>query len=157
MGGGNQLHSRISINVCALLAGHLESSPEHRCQAFNADMKIRLANEQDHVYADASVSCDDRDLADDTADYIRFPRLVVEVLSPSTQSYDRRAKFALYRRRDALREYVLVSTTRQAVEVRSRGEDDAWTVMTYGPGDDVRPASIDLTIPIAAFYRGIVL
>ena len=155
MSGGNQRHSRMSINVTLALLERLENGP---CQVFNADMRVRLANERDHLYPDASVSYDARDLADDSADYIRFPRLVAEVLSDSTKRYDRGAKFDLYRGRGALHEYILLDTARIAVEVRTRQSDDsAWMTNTYGAGDEVALRSLDLVIPIEAFYRGVTI
>ncbi len=156
MAGGDQNHSRISINVTALLADRLLDRPGNPCGVFNTDMMVRLANARDHVYPDASVTYDDeRDLADPGAVLIRYPRLVVEVLSDSTERYDRGAKFELYRERGALDEYVLVDAHEVRVEVRSRTADDSWTTDAYGPGDDVVLHSVELVVPIAAFYRGI--
>jgi Uma2 family endonuclease len=155
MAGGTKRHSRISINACSILSAYVDEQPGDPCQVFNGDMKIRLANELDHVYPDASVSCDARDLADDGADYIRFPRLVVEVLSPSTQAYDRMDKFDLYRERGALLEYVLVDSRRQAVELRTRDRDDVWTTRHYRSDEDITLASIGLTVPVQALYRGV--
>jgi Uma2 family endonuclease len=152
MSGGDQRHSRIGLNVGAALADRLDGTS---CQVFNADMRVRLANERDHVYPDVSVSCDPRDLADDQVDFIRYPCLVVEVLSDSTERYDRAAKFDLYRGRGTLREYVLVETRRQSVEVRARGDDDVWTTTIYTRGDDVALHSVGVILPMAAFYRGI--
>lgn len=152
MAGGDQNHSRIGINVGAALADRLD---DQACQVFNTDMKVRLANERDYVYPDASLTCDPRDLADRTLDYIRYPCLIVEVLSGSTEGYDRDAKFDLYRERSTLADYVLVSTNRVEVEVRSRDHSAVWTTVVYGLGDDLLLPSVDMTIPVAAFYRGI--
>lgn len=152
MAGGDQDHGSISINVCAALADRLDGRP---CRVFNTDMKVRLANEQAFVYPDASVTCDPRDLADRTADFIRFPCLVVEVLSASTERYDRGAKYDLYRGRGVLKEYMLVETRRQVAEVRTRRDDGSWTTVSYGRGDDIGLGSVGLTIPLAALYRGI--
>lgn len=153
MSGGDQRHSRVGLNLGAALADRLDGRP---CQVFNTDMKVRLANERDHLYPDASVTCDPRDLADDRADFIRHPCLVVEVLSDSTERYDRGAKFDLYRGRGTPQEYVLVETQRRSVEVRTR-DDDTWTTVVYGPEGDVTLRSLDLAIPIEAFYRGFAL
>jgi Uma2 family endonuclease len=152
MAGGDQNHSRISINVGAALADRLEGWP---CQVFNTDMKVRLANDRDFVYPDAAITCDPRDLVDRKRDYIRYPRLVVEVLSDSTEQYDRRAKFDLYRERGVSHEYVLISTDRIQIEVRRRDNDGSWATVTYGDGEDVILRSVDMAIPIAAFYRGV--
>jgi len=73
----------------------------------------------------------------------------------TTERYDRGAKFELYRERGTLQEYVLVDAHEVGVEMRSRTADDSWSTVTYGPGDDVVLHSVDLVIPIAAFYRGI--
>ncbi len=151
MVGGDQNHSRIGINVCAALADRLDGRP---CQVFNTDMKVRLANERDFVYPDAVSTCDPRDLADPTRDYIRYPLLVVEVLSGSTEAYDRHAKFDLYRERGTLVEYVLVSADQIQVEVRSRA-GDVWTTAVYGAGDDVLLPGVDMVIPITTVYRRI--
>ncbi len=155
MSGGTQRHSSIGVTLAAALADRLYQRPDNRCQVFNSDMKVHLANERDYVYPDASVTCDERDLADPDADFIRYPCLVVEVLSASTEMYDRQAKFDLYRERGALRDYVLIETRHQAVEVRSRAADETWTTGAYGPGDAVVLPSLDLAIPIAALYRGV--
>src|SRR5947209_5213880 len=66
MSGGDQRHSRISLNVGAALIDRIVTGP---CQVFNSDMKVRLANERDHVYPDVSVACDERDLVDDQLDF----------------------------------------------------------------------------------------
>jgi Uma2 family endonuclease len=157
MAGGDQNHSSIGINVCAVLVDRLIDRPGNRCRVFNTDMKVRLANERDHVYSDASVTCDERDLADSAAAFIRYPRLVVEVLSDSTERYDRGAKFDLYRERGALYEYVLVSSHRMSVEVHSREENGSWTTVVYGPDSLVIIHSLDLALPIDTFYRGVAL
>lgn len=152
MAGGNQDHSRIGVNVVAALADRLDEQP---CQVFNSDMKVLLSNERDFVYPDAAVTCDQNDLADRSRDFIRYPCLVVEVLSDATERYDRTAKFDLYRERDTLRDYVLVSTKRIQVEVRSRDQDGIWATTTYGAGEDVVLQSVDMAIPVAALYRRI--
>lgn len=152
MAGGTRRHNHISRNVTRLLDERLQDGP---CQLYTADMKVRLANERDHVYPDASVTCDARDVVDDEPDYISYPRLVVEVLSGSTEKHDRSAKFDLYRARDTFREYVLIETERSEIQVRLRTDDDVWTTAFYGPDDEVVLHSIDATIPVAEFYRGI--
>jgi Uma2 family endonuclease len=152
MAGGTRRQNRVGRNATRLLDDYLGDGP---CQVYTADMKVRLANERDHVYPDVGVTCDPRDLEDEAPDYISCPRLVIEVLSESTEAYDRGAKFDLYRGRDTLQEYVLIETDHSAIEVRSRNDDASWTTVTYGPDDRVALHSIGLTIPVAAFYRGV--
>lgn len=154
MAGGTQRHDRIARTITRLLEDHLEGGP---CQVFSLNMRVRLANERDHVYADAAVTCDPRDVADDLSDYIRYPRLVVEVLSESTEKHDRGAKFDLYRGRESVTEYVLIETERVGAEVRTRDASGVWSTTEYGPGEDVYLASVELTIPLRVLYRGTAL
>lgn len=154
MSGGTRRHDHIARTITRLLEDHLQGSP---CQVYSMNMRIRLANERDYVYADASVACDPRDMADDLADYISYPRLVVEVLSESTEKHDRGAKFDLYRGRASLEEYVLIQTERVGVEVRWRDEQGTWSTTFYGPNDDVCLSSVNLSLPVQALYRGTAL
>jgi Uma2 family endonuclease len=155
MSGGSQRHSLIGVNAVTLLSRHLAGSS---CRAFNSDMRVRLPSGlQDHLYPDASVSCDERDLVDDEAVSIRFPCLVVEVLSRSTEDYDQESKFTLYQGCPTLGEYVLIATRAVHVEVRARAEDGEWETRVYGPGSEVVLASVDLTFPISLLYTGTAL
>jgi Uma2 family endonuclease len=81
----------------------------------------------------------------------------VEVLSSSTEAYDRGRKFAYYRACPMVQEYVLVDTQRQAVEVYRRKTDTLWTLHPFGPGDQVELASLNLSFPIAALYENVAL
>lgn len=154
MSGGTRRHDHIARTVTRLLEDHLQGGP---CQVYSMNMRVRLANERDYVYADASVTCDPRDMADDLADYISHPRLVVEVLSDSTEKHDRGAKFDLYQGRVSLEEYVLIGMERIGVEVRQRDEHGDWPTTFYGPDDDILLTSVNLSIPIGALYRGTAL
>jgi Uma2 family endonuclease len=150
MSGGTRRHSVICVNVTRLLSDHLRGTP---CRVYNSDMKVQLpSGARDHVYPDASVSCDPRDIGDEEAESISYPRLVVEVLSDTTERYDRNLKFALYRGRETFEEYVLVETTRPAIEVRTCQEDGAWETLVYGPGQEVALKSLGLAVPVAEFY-----
>jgi Uma2 family endonuclease len=115
-------------------------------------LKVRLSQKR-YVYPDALVSCDQRDRW--STDTVQFPRLVVEVLSSSTEAYDRGRKFAYYRACPTIQEYVLIDTQRQAVEVYRRQSDTLWTLHPFGPGDQVDLASLSLSFPMAALYEDI--
>lgn len=149
--GGTADHSTISINVTSLLNNLLRGSP---CRVYNSDLKVRLSQRR-YVYPDASVSCDQRDRG--SIDTVQFPRLIVEVLSTSTEAYDRGRKFAFYRACSSVQEYVLVDTQQQAVEVYRRKTDTLWTLHPFGPGDQVELASLSLSFPIAALYENVTL
>jgi Uma2 family endonuclease len=148
MAGGSQAHSQIAVNVCTLLRAGVRGSG---CRALNSDIKIRQSLE-DYVYADALVTCDERDKAPDQ-DWIDFPELVVEVLSKSTALHDRGDKFDGYRQIVSLREYVLIDYRRRAVAVWRRDDAGVWTDVTYGPDGDITLTSLDLTLPVGLIYE----
>jgi Uma2 family endonuclease len=151
LAGGTADHSTMSINLTSLLHSLLRSSP---CRVYNSDLKVRLSQRR-FVYPDASVSCDQRDRG--SIDIVQFPRHIVEVLSSSTEAYDRGRKFAYYRACPTVQEYVLVDTQQQAVEVYRRQADTLWTLHPFGPGDQVELASLSLSFPIAALYENVEL
>src|SRR5258706_3922084 len=118
LAGGTADHAKISANMIRELSIALRDSP---CSVYTSDLKIRLS-ERHYVYPDISVSCDTRD--EGTKDFLQFPRLIVEVLSPSTGAYDRSQKFDYYRECPSIEEYVLIETQRQAMDVYRRVRKD---------------------------------
>ena len=151
LAGATADHSSISINLTSLLHSLLRSS---HCRVYNSDLKVRLSQKR-YIYPDASASCDQRDRG--STDTVQFPRLIVEVLSSSTEAYDRGRKFAYYRACPTIQEYVLIDTQRQAVEVYRRQSDTLWTLHPFGPGDLVDLASLSLSFSIAALYENVEL
>jgi Uma2 family endonuclease len=146
-------HGRIGGRIFALMDDRLIDSD--RCIALNSDVKIKIQAAEKYVYPDASVTCDDRDRQ--TAQFISYPSLIVEVLSYSTEAYDRGKKFKLYQRSTSLIEYVLVSAEEMELEVFRKNDRGKWEVTNYAAGDVVELESIDLTFPIERLYRGIQL
>ncbi|MFO8038350.1 MAG: Uma2 family endonuclease, partial [Sodalinema sp.] len=117
MTGGTQAHHTIVGNLFFALKTHLRSSG---CRIFAEGMKTRVEASNAFYYPDVVVTCDDRD-RQPQSQYIEYPRLIIEVLSPSTARFDRTEKFADYRTIPSLEEYVLVSSDRQQVEVFQKG------------------------------------
>ncbi|MFQ3613911.1 MAG: Uma2 family endonuclease [Cyanobacteriota bacterium] len=150
MSGGTQNHSRIALKFAALLDNHLSNSS---CWVFNSDCKVNLLGTHDYTYPDASVSCDPRDKT--TPQYITYPCLIVEVLSESTEAYDRGNKFFRYRQNPQLQDYVLVSLHEIAIDLYRKGRDGRWEILNYRAGDVVELQSVDLSFPIEQVYRGI--
>jgi Uma2 family endonuclease len=101
------------------------------------------------------LSVDGRD--QEQEEIIQYPCLIVEVLSPSTEAYDRGRKLAFYRQCLSIREYVLVDSQRQTVEVFRREKNTFWTYHAFGPGDDVEVASLGVRFPLVKLYRNVVL
>jgi Uma2 family endonuclease len=118
----------------------------------SSDIKIRLEKADCYYYPDVAVTCDERD-TNSTEDFIVYPILVIEVLSPSTAAFDRGEKFADYQTSPSLREYVLINQSQMSVECFRLSESGNWVSQTYGQGEEVDFASIDFRCDIASIYR----
>ncbi len=151
MTGGTLNHSEIAMNFGTILRNQLEDSG---CRVFTSDAKVSIQNSSDYVYPDLSVTCDPRDRG--ATKFISHPCIIIEVLSPSTEAYDRGNKFNLYRRAASLQEYILVSTTEIAIDIYRKNERGRWEINNYRAGDPLELASINLTFPIEKIFKGIV-
>jgi Uma2 family endonuclease len=150
MSGGTQNHSRVALKFAALLDNHLTDGV---CRVFNSDCRVNLVGTNDYTYPDASVSCDRQDKS--TTQYITYPCLIVEVLSDSTEAYDRGNKFFRYRQNPQLQDYVLVSSQDIAIDLYRKGINGQWEIVNYRAGDVVKLQSVNLSFPIEKIYRGI--
>jgi Uma2 family endonuclease len=130
MAGGTDAHVTLALNLWAMLRSHLRN---RGCRAYALDMKARIEVLNRYYYPDVMVTCDDRDLTSNT--FKRHPCLIVEVLSDSTEAFDRGDKFTDYRHLESLQEYVLISQTRPQVEVFRRNAEGLWVLHPYGEGD----------------------
>ncbi len=151
MSGGTANHSTISINITSLLSNLLGNG---LCRIYNSDMKVRLS-ESRYVYPDATVSCNEYDRGN--SETIQSPLLIIEVLSPGTEAYDRGNKFGYYRACPTIEEYVLVNTQREVIEVYRRARPNLWTLHLFESGTHVEFASLNVSFPIAAIYRNVIL
>jgi Uma2 family endonuclease len=150
MTGGTPPHSKIAVNLTILLGNHLEGG---NCQLLNSDARIKIQDSEKYTYPDLSVTCDGRD--QDAKQFISYPCLIIEVLSPSTEAYDRGNKFELYRRSTSLTEYALVSADTVAIDLHRKNDRDRWELIYFRADDTVELDSINLTFPIERIYRGI--
>jgi Uma2 family endonuclease len=146
MSGGTVEHGQIAINMIRALANHFGQGP---CRAFSSDTKTQVA-ESKYYYPDVTVSCNPEDRQRGVT-IIRSPRLVMEVLSPSTETNDRGRKFRAYRACPSIQEYILVSSQHQEVEIYQR-QGDVWVYRQFGPGQQVPLVSIGLSIAMADIY-----
>jgi Uma2 family endonuclease len=151
MSGGTQNHSAIKLNIGSLIQAHLRGS---QCRVFNSDLKVNILKTSNYTYPDLSVTCDDLDR--ESAKYITYPCLIVEVLSSSTEAYDRGKKFEKYRRNPSLIDYVLVSSEEIAIDIYHKNNAGDWMILSYREGDQVELKSIGLMVPIEQFYEEIV-
>lgn len=150
MSGGSEEHNRIALNIASLLRFHLRGSG---CKTFIADMKVKIEIAQNTAdvfyYADVMVTCD----PEDTEKYYKTrPCLVVEVLSPSTETLDRREKCLYYQTLPSWQEYVLVSQEEVKVEVYRPNEAGNWELEILGSDDSLQLTSVGLTLKMAEIY-----
>jgi Uma2 family endonuclease len=151
MSGGTVNHSEIASKFNRLLGNHLEDSG---CKTLNSDARIAILEVDEYSYPDGSVTCDERDKT--TPQYITYPCLIVEVLSDSTEAYDRGEKFYRYRRNPVLQDYLLVSAKSIAIDLYRKNDAGDWMILNYRAGDIVELKSINLSFPIEQVYRGII-
>ncbi|MEH2245348.1 Uma2 family endonuclease [Nostoc sp.] len=152
MSGGSVNHSRIAIRFTTMFDTHLDASS---CITGNSDLKVNIVGANNYIYPDASVTCDDRDKT--TTQYITYPCLIVEVLSTSTEAYDRGGKFRMYRQNPALIDYLLVSSTSIEIDLYHKNDAGDWLIINYKAGDAIKLKSINLNFPIEQVYRGLTL
>jgi Uma2 family endonuclease len=152
MAGASRAHGTIATNLVALLRPAIRGKG---CGLYVADMKLAVPEIPAIRYPDVVVTCDPRDLKDEQL--TRFPTMLVEILSESTEALDRGVKFAEYRAIAALREFVLIDSRTVHVETYRRGDQNRWFYQEYGPGDHVVFESIGLSIPIEALYEDLTL
>lgn len=151
MTGGSQAHNDISDNIYGLLFVALRGG---RCRAHHSDMALKVEATGDTFYPDITIVCGERAFADDApVATLLNPVTIIEVLSPSTELYDRTTKFDDYRQIPTLKDYVLVAQDQPRIDVYSRRDDDAW-VLTPLDGLDAAlyvPA-VDVTLPLTDIY-----
>ena len=149
MSGASLAHNRIAQQLVVALQTHLRGGP---CEPFflEAKLEIRAGRDQIMYYPDAMVSCR---LEDRTDQVVRNPKLVVEILSKSTQHIDRREKAMTYQRVEAIEEYVLIAQNQPRVIVHRRAE--GWRPMVYTSMEArVELRSIGLQMPLGQIYEG---
>ncbi len=149
MAGAADVHVTIAGNMFAMLLGHLRGSG---CRVYISDMKANIVRRDRFFYPDVMVTCDRRD--SDTSLYKTFPKLIIEVLSDSTEGYDRGDKFADYQTMESLEEYVLISAKRSRIECFRRGDGGLWILHTFVEGQfDL--ASVEFEGEIAELYENV--
>lgn len=151
MVGANDAHVTIAGNLFALLRGHVRGSG---CRVYMSDMKTRIETLNRYFYPDVMVTCDPQDR--ETPLEKRFPGLIVEVLSDSTEAFDRGDKFADYQSLDSLQEYGLINSKRQRVECFRRNEAGLWVLQSYTDQQTTfRLDSINFEAEVAMLYEDV--
>ncbi|MEH2216411.1 MAG: Uma2 family endonuclease [Nostoc sp.] len=153
MAGTTDIHNTIALNLALLIRNHFRGSG---CRVYFADIKAKLEKRNRFYYPDIIVTCDSKDRENPT--YKRFPKLIIEVLSESTEGFDRGDKFNDYQTLDSLEEYVLVNSKHQRFETFRRNEQGLWVLQTYTPDDQIfELKSINLTATFTDLYDNVEL
>jgi Uma2 family endonuclease len=150
MVGGLRTHGRVVMNLGRHLGNALEGS---RCEVYAESMQLQV--EQNICYPDVFVTCDPRDLT--TERVFVAPTLIIEVLSPSTGNYDRGLKFALYRRLDSLKEYVLIDPEARRIESFRRTDTGTGEWLFRDMSDDAAMvlASVGCEVAVGDVFAGV--
>jgi Uma2 family endonuclease len=152
MSGGSSRHSKLQINLALEVESALRGTP---CQAFSADLRVRVSPRM-YTYPDLTVVCGKPLLADDRQDILLNPKVIFEVLSPSTEHYDRGLKFRSYREINSLTDYILVDQDQARIEQFTRGDAHTWTFRDYQDASELLLIeSIGISVPIARIYERI--
>ncbi len=149
MVGAKKPHVIIANNLIRLLGNFLLDT---KCIVLNSDIKVRIEEANCYYYPDVAVTCDRRD-TDSTDEFILYPSLIVEVLSNSTQAFDRGEKFADYQKIPTLKEYVLITQNQIQVECFRLNEAGEWIEYIYKDNEELYLASINFRCTMDDLYK----
>ena len=149
MVGARRVHHEVVLNLSFALRQQLKGS---RCRVYSESAKLQTTA-GDIFYPDVFVTCDPQDLR--TEQIFRAPTVIAEVLSPSTQTYDRALKFTLYRALPSLREYALIDPDTREVQLFRRGADGLFTLHDLTGAAQVQFTSIECTVTVEDLFEGI--
>ena len=152
MSGGSRNHGRAGAN----LFGEMYVALRYRdCALYHENMRVRIPDPSSYLYPDIAVECGKDAMTGGHLDIIFNPMVIVEVLSPSTEKFDREEKFRLYKQIASLREYILVSQREPLIWRFDRATGFKPAEEARGLGATLRIASLDIAISLAAIYRGV--
>ena len=145
--GAEDRHVTVAGNLYIALRQHLSGSP---CRTYMSDMRLQVAAANCYFYPDILVTCSAQDLA--SSQVKTEPRLIIEVLSPSTAAYDRGLKFSHYRNLPSLEEYVLVDLDTRTTDCYRKGADGLWVLHPFAKGATVTLASVALDVTVQQLF-----
>ncbi len=150
--GASDYHVRIALNLATMLKSHLKESP---CRTYISDMKAHIEKADAYFYPDVLVTCDERDQKNSY--FKEYPSFIAEVLSPSTEAFDRGRKFNCYRQLTSLQCYWLIDSEKQSIDSFIRTENqDEWLLHSYSCQDtQLRVATLDFNCSLADIYEDI--
>jgi len=153
MTGASRAHNLIAVNLVACIRAALRGQP---CEVYQSDMRVHVGGDEDlYSYPDVVVACEPIRFADDHTDTLQNPVVIVEVLSPSTEAFDRGEKFLRYQRLPSLAHFVLVAQDRRKVEHFAR-DGRRWSFEVLERDDDaLNLTAIGVAVPLREVYERI--
>lgn len=150
MAGASRAHAQIVTNLVASLAGLLRGRP---CSVYSSDLRVKVSPTGLYTYPDVVIACGEHRFEDEHEDTLLNPVVIIEVLSPSTEGYDRGKKFAHYRTLDSLAEYLLVAQDEPRIEQYVRQPDGNWLLHEAGGlTGRIALAAVGCTLESAGVY-----
>jgi Uma2 family endonuclease len=150
LAGASRQPNLVAANLTAALNLQLRSRP---CEVYVSDMRVKVARADHYSYPDVAVVCGQAEFEDRSEDTLLNPTVLIEVLSPSTEAYDRGTKFEFYRMLESLSDYLLISQSKPTIEHFTRQPDDRWLMGTYKGLEAVAPIlSIGCELRLADVY-----
>ena len=151
MAGASDAHVTIAGNIFTLIKSHIRGKD---CRVYISDMKAYVEATNSFFYPDVMVSCEQSDR--ELKSYKASPSLIIEVLSPSTEAYDRGQKFHHYRQLSSLKEYLLISQQEQQVDCFRRQENDLWLLQSYQQNQVIHLENLDLQVSMVDLYEDVI-
>ena len=158
MAGGTEGHSAVSLNVSSSIHRQLRGKP---CRVYNSDLRIKVerSRRKFNTYPDISIACPPLRFEPKRSgikDTLLNPRVLIEVLSPSTEKHDRTTKFDEFKLIESLTDYILIEQNQIRVEHYHRTENDLWTVQVYTQRSDVFALpELEMTLALDEIYEGV--
>lgn len=155
MAGASREHNQIAANLVRVLGNQLLEKP---CNVYASDMKVKIDKARKYTYPDVVVACQPERFEDEKRDVLLNPAVIIEILSDSTEAYDRGQKFLHYQLLNSLVVYLLVAQDTSRMEIFLRDKDpNSWTYSQFDNLDDnVQIDCIDCTLPVREVYRKVV-
>ncbi len=150
MAGAKENHNIIVSNLIGLLYIKLRSTP---CIIYPSDMRVSIDSKNHYTYPDVSLICGERKFLDKNNDTLLNPSVIIEVLSESTENYDRGKKFESYRKIPSLQEYILVASDRKKIEIFTKSNEGRWYLSESGPSNTIEISSINVQLSLDDIYE----
>ena len=153
LAGASLAHNRIVINLISEIGNYLKDKP---CEILPSDIRVTIPSSKAYMYPDATIVCGVPEMEDAQFDTLRNPRVIFEVLSPSTAAHDRKKKFLFYQQIPSFQEYILIDSIDYFVQTGRKQNDGSWR---FDAGSDpdgyLAISSIRVNIPLREIYRNV--